>query len=193
MPNDFKPEVGHRFAFRSQPQPGWTGVTNCEVKIVEPLRRLVCTWGDGSETDSGLKTVVTWILTPEAGGTRVRMEQSGFRPQDEAAHRGAGYGWRRLVAGLERVAGELLGLARFNDARMSAWPGVRRAQAGGLAVSVTLDAAAARSVSILCANDTITCASSPATRRLASAAVNHPRRRSSRSSQNLSTRWTSSA
>lgn len=107
MPNDFKPEVGHRFAFRSQPQPGWTGVTNCEVKIVEPLRRLVCTWGDGSETDSGLKTVVTWILTPEAGGTRVRMEQSGFRPQDEAAHRGAGYGWRRLVAGLERVAGEL--------------------------------------------------------------------------------------
>jgi len=50
---------------------------------------------------------VTWTLTPEAGGTRVRMEQSGFRPQDEAAHRGAGYGWRRLVAGLECVAGEL--------------------------------------------------------------------------------------
>ena len=57
--------------------------------------------------DCGLKTVVTWTLTPEAGGTRVRMEQSGFRPQDEAAHRGAGYGWRRLVAGLECVAGEL--------------------------------------------------------------------------------------
>jgi hypothetical protein len=35
------------------------------------------------------------------------MEQSGFRPQDEAAYRGAGYGWRRFVAELERVAAEL--------------------------------------------------------------------------------------
>jgi uncharacterized protein YndB with AHSA1/START domain len=107
MQNDFKPEVGHRFTFRAKPQPGWTGVTNCEVKIVEPLRRLVYTWGDGTESDSGLQTVVTWTLAPEAGGTRVRMEQSGFRPLDEAAYRGASYGWRRLVAELQRVAAEL--------------------------------------------------------------------------------------
>jgi len=107
MQNDFKPEVGHRFTFRAQPQPGWSGVTNCEVKVVEPLCRLVYTWGDGSETDSGLQTVVSWTLTPEAGGTRVRMEQSGFRPADGAAYRGAGFGWPRLVAGLERVAGGL--------------------------------------------------------------------------------------
>jgi uncharacterized protein YndB with AHSA1/START domain len=107
MQNDFKPEVGHRFTFRAQPQPGWTGITNCEVKIVEPLRRLVYTWGDGTETTTGLKTVVTWTLAPEAGGTRVRMEQSGFRPEDEANYRGAGYGWQRFIAGLERVAGEL--------------------------------------------------------------------------------------
>jgi uncharacterized protein YndB with AHSA1/START domain len=107
MANDFKPEIGHRFAFRAKPQPGWSGVTNCEVKVVEPLRRLVYSWGDGSETDTGLKTVVTWTLTPEGGGTRVRMEQSGFRPVDEANWRGAAYGWQRMVAGLERVAGEL--------------------------------------------------------------------------------------
>ena len=31
MQNDFKPEVGHRFTFRAKPQPGWTGVTNCEA------------------------------------------------------------------------------------------------------------------------------------------------------------------
>lgn len=107
MQNDFKPEVGHRFTFRAQPQPGWTGITNCEVKIIEPLHRLVYTWGDGTETDSGLQTVVTWTLTPEAGGTRVRMEQSGFRPQDQGAYKGAGYGWPRILTGLERVAGEL--------------------------------------------------------------------------------------
>jgi hypothetical protein len=35
------------------------------------------------------------------------MEQSGFRLEDEANYRGAGYGWPRFVAGLERVAGEL--------------------------------------------------------------------------------------
>jgi len=106
MPNDFKPEVGHRFAFRAQPQPGWSGVTNCEVRELDPPRRLVYTWGDGTETAIGLKTLVTWTLTPEAGGTRVRMEQSGFRPQDQAAWKGAAYGWRKLVAALERVVAE---------------------------------------------------------------------------------------
>ena len=49
MQNDFEPKVGHRFSFRAQPQPGWSGVVNCEVKIVEPLRRLVYTWGDGTD------------------------------------------------------------------------------------------------------------------------------------------------
>ena len=55
----------------------------------------------------GLKTVVTWTLTPTTGGTLVRMEQSGFRPEDEANYQGAGYGWQRFVAGLERVAAGL--------------------------------------------------------------------------------------
>ena len=106
MPNDFRAEVGHRFAFRAEPQPGWSGITNCEVTAVEPQRLLAYSWGDGTETASGLKTVVTWPLTPEDGGTRVRMEQAGFRPQDEANWKGAVYGWRRIVAALERVAGE---------------------------------------------------------------------------------------
>src|SRR5262245_19151101 len=48
MQNYFKPETGHRFTFRAQPQPGWTGIVNCEVTVVEPLRRLVYTWGDGT-------------------------------------------------------------------------------------------------------------------------------------------------
>jgi hypothetical protein len=34
LPNDFKPEVGHRFTLRSQPPPGWNGSVNCEVTIV---------------------------------------------------------------------------------------------------------------------------------------------------------------
>jgi hypothetical protein len=32
------------------------------------------------------------------------MEHRGFRPEDEGFFQGAGYGWRKLVGGLERVA-----------------------------------------------------------------------------------------
>jgi uncharacterized protein YndB with AHSA1/START domain len=107
MPNDFQPVVGSRFQFRAKPVPGWSGVTNCEVIEVEEPRTLAYRWGDGTESDSGLRTVVIWTLTPvEGGGTHVRMEHSGFRPQDEGGYRGMGGGWPHIVGGLERVAGE---------------------------------------------------------------------------------------
>jgi uncharacterized protein YndB with AHSA1/START domain len=105
MKNDFQPRVGHRFQFRAQPVPGWSGVTNCEVLEVDAPKRLAYRWGDGSESDSGLKTIVTWTLTPQADGTHVRMEHSGFRPQDEGGYKGMGSGWPRILGGLERVAG----------------------------------------------------------------------------------------
>lgn len=105
MKNDFQPRVGHRFQFRAQPVPGWSGVTNCEVLEVDAPKRLAYRWGDGSESDSGLKTIVTWTLTPQADGTHVRMEHSGFRPQDEGGYKGMGGGWPRILGGLERVAG----------------------------------------------------------------------------------------
>jgi hypothetical protein len=31
------------------------------------------------------------------------MEQSGFRPEDEANYQGASYGWQKCMAELERV------------------------------------------------------------------------------------------
>lgn len=106
MKNDFRPVVGHRFNFRAPPMPHWNGVVDCEVLVVEPPARLAYTWSSsGGEAANGLRTVVTWTLTPTASGTRVRMEQSGFGPDDEANYRGAGYGWPRYFDGLERVAG----------------------------------------------------------------------------------------
>jgi uncharacterized protein YndB with AHSA1/START domain len=106
MENDFVLEAGRDFTFRATPVPGWSGVTHCRVLEFEPHRRLVYTWGDGTESDSGLATVVTWTLAEEAGGTRVRMEQSGFRPEDEAGFGAMSGGWPRILEGLERVAGE---------------------------------------------------------------------------------------
>lgn len=107
MRNDFQPVVGHRFQFHATPVPGWSGVTNCEVIEADRPRRLAYRWGDGSESDSGLRTVVTWTLTPVESGVLVRMEQAGFRPQDERGYQGMGGGWPRIVADLERVAGSL--------------------------------------------------------------------------------------
>ncbi|MGN6551922.1 MAG: SRPBCC family protein [Pararhizobium sp.] len=104
MQNDFAAVEGHRFTFRAQPVPGWSGVTNCRVLAVEPHRLISYTWGDGSESDSGLKTIVTWTLTPEGAATRVRMEQAGFRPEDERGYKGMGGGWPRILERLEAVA-----------------------------------------------------------------------------------------
>ncbi len=108
MNNDFQPALGHRFNFRSTPFPGWNGVTDCEVLVVEPPTRLSYSWNaSGEEAAGGLKTVVAWTLTPVPGGTQVRMEQSGFRPEDEGGFQAMGGGWPRIVAGLDRVAGTL--------------------------------------------------------------------------------------
>ena len=98
MKNDFQPEVGHRFTFRATPVPKWNGVIDCEVLVVEPHSRLSYSWGS-----LGMGSVVTFTLTPTESGTHLRMEQSGFRPDQEANYKGANYGWQKFLGNLERV------------------------------------------------------------------------------------------
>lgn len=98
MKNDFQPEVGHRFTFRATPMPKWNGVIDCEVLVVEPHSRLSYSWGS-----LGMGSVVTFTLTPTESGTHLRMEQSGFRPDQEANYKGANYGWQKFLGNLERV------------------------------------------------------------------------------------------
>jgi uncharacterized protein YndB with AHSA1/START domain len=93
MKNDFKPAVGHRFNLRAD----W-GAVDCQVVAVEPNKTLSYTWAA-----YGLESVVTWTLTPTSTGTHLRMEQSGFRPDQEQAYRGAKAGWRQFFAALERA------------------------------------------------------------------------------------------
>ena len=108
MANDFEPRVGHRFTFHMAPMEGWNGVTDCEVLTVVPQQELSYTWNaSGAEAAAGLRTVVKWTLEAVAGGVLVRMEQSGFRPQDQRNFMGARYGWERNLGELERVAGAL--------------------------------------------------------------------------------------
>ena len=100
MKNDFKPVVGHRFDLRAD----W-GVVGCQVLAVEPNQTLSYTW-DAYD----LKSVVTWTLTPTSTGTHLRMEQSGFRPDQPQYYQGAKGGWPRFFGALEQV------LARIDEA-----------------------------------------------------------------------------
>ncbi len=102
MENDFQPVVGHKFNFRAKPMPNWNGIIDCEVLVVEPNQKLSYSWGS-----MGMGSVVAWTLTATSSGTLVRMEQSGFGPDQEANYQGAKYGWQRFLGGLERVVAGL--------------------------------------------------------------------------------------
>jgi uncharacterized protein YndB with AHSA1/START domain len=74
MDNDFQPVLNHEFTFRTKPAPGFDGIVRCRVTEIDAPRRLAYTWGSGAS-----KTLVTWTLEPVSGGTRLRMEHTGFR------------------------------------------------------------------------------------------------------------------
>ena len=97
MKGDFKPVVGHRFDFRAD----W-GSVDCQVRVVEPNKTLSYTWAA-----HGLESVVTWTLTPKGTGTNLRMEQLGFRPDQQQAYQGAKHGWPRFFGALEQVVARI--------------------------------------------------------------------------------------
>ena len=102
MANDIKPQVGHPFTFHSQPMPGWDGIVHCKVLEVAPHRRLVYSWRGGSQKPDGsgheLNTTVTWTLAPtQSGGTKLRLEHSGFEP-GSLALKIMGQGWTGKIA-----------------------------------------------------------------------------------------------
>lgn len=98
MKTDFRPVAGHRFKLRNDPKPDVSVVVDCEVLEIEPNKTLCYTW-----VAYGLESVVTWTLTPTSTGTHLRMEQSGFRPDQEPAYRGASAAWPQFLAALEQV------------------------------------------------------------------------------------------
>ncbi|MBA2589047.1 MAG: SRPBCC domain-containing protein [Alphaproteobacteria bacterium] len=93
MKNDFRPEPGSDFTLRGE----WGSVA-CRVQTIEPNKTLSYSW-----EAMGLKSVVTWTLKATSGGTMLRMEQSGFRPDQEQAYQGAKHGWQRMFGALEQT------------------------------------------------------------------------------------------
>ena len=93
MKNDFKPAVDHRFNLSAE----W-GVLDCQVLEVEPNKTLAYTWNG-----LGLESTVTWTLSSAGTGTRLRMEQVGFKPDQKLAYHGAKAGWPQFLGRLEEV------------------------------------------------------------------------------------------
>lgn len=100
MKNDFAPVVGHSFNLRGD----WGGTLDCEVLSVEPNRMLSYTWNFAhADPAYALRSIVTFTLTATSKGTHLRMEQSGFRPEQKQALGGAKAGWQQFLTKLEQV------------------------------------------------------------------------------------------
>jgi uncharacterized protein YndB with AHSA1/START domain len=93
MQSDFAPTLGHKFRFTAE----WGGV-DCAVKKIEPNRTLSYSWDA-----HGLESTVTWTLTPTETGTQLRMEQTGFRPDQNQAFHGARMGWQQFFGNMETL------------------------------------------------------------------------------------------
>lgn len=86
---------GTAFTLKTQAYPGWDGTVHCRMIEAEPPRRLSYAW-----TVPFLDTVVTFTLTPTAGGTRLTIVQTGFTPEQKREFGGARYGWTMMGAKL---------------------------------------------------------------------------------------------
>ncbi len=93
MRTDFALEPDRRFTLTGD----W-GSVDCKVLEIEPERMLAYSWDA-----MGLESVVTFALTPTAAGVQLRVEQAGFRPDQEQAFRGAHVGWSRMLGALDAV------------------------------------------------------------------------------------------
>ena len=56
------------------------GAVDCQVLEIEPHKTLSYRWDA-----MGLESIVTWTLTPTRTGTHLRVEQAGFRRDQEQA------------------------------------------------------------------------------------------------------------
>ena len=102
MQNDLQPVPGHAFTLRTAPMPHWDGTIACKVLAVDPFNTLSYTWAALS-----VESVVTFTLTRTEAGTHLRVEQAGFRPDQEPNYKGAQYGWQKFLGSLERVLADL--------------------------------------------------------------------------------------
>jgi uncharacterized protein YndB with AHSA1/START domain len=110
-PTGFEPVKGRRFTYQTTPAGAWDGVIHCQVLDATPNERLVYDWKGGHAGNVGygslLRTVVTWTLSRDDGGTRLRLVHSGFvLPKNDTAFKGMSGGWATVLQRIDAIAGE---------------------------------------------------------------------------------------
>lgn len=97
MPNNFKPLLGHKFQFQTNPMPSLDldGIMHCEVLAIVPFQKLTYSWkggpGNGVIT---LDTVVEWTIKPFGKGTKLTLKHSGFKETNLSIFNGMTDGWK---------------------------------------------------------------------------------------------------
>jgi uncharacterized protein YndB with AHSA1/START domain len=89
MPTNFEPEVGRIFLLETGD--AHVGTIEGEVLEVDEPRRLRCRWSGGFGD-----TEVTFELTPEGAGTRLRVHHDGFGDA-EGDRAGFDDGWKQKL------------------------------------------------------------------------------------------------
>ena len=74
MPCDIEPVIGHKFQFKTKPQPGFNGIIDCVVLEVIKNELLAFSWRGGPLKN----TKVTFQLTESNKQTILDFEHSGF-------------------------------------------------------------------------------------------------------------------
>lgn len=99
MPNNFVPEVGHKFRFHCDPMPGSSGITDCEVLELDPPRRMVWSWtivrAKGKKPLAPMR--IEWTLKPDGGGTLLTLVHSYPENTPRWVRLSMGFGWGTMV------------------------------------------------------------------------------------------------
>ena len=101
MPNDFAPEVGREFKLETGADE--IGTIEAEVLEIDEPRLLRCSW-------SGVfgDTEVTFELSPEDNGTRLRVRHDGWTEPPAPERAGFDDGWKqKLDIEIPRVLGSV--------------------------------------------------------------------------------------
>jgi uncharacterized protein YndB with AHSA1/START domain len=95
--------AGLEFQFKREPTEFWDGIVDCEVLEAQEPQFLSYTW-----RALGVDTVVSFTLEETKHGTRLILEQRGFRSDQKQAFGGARGGWTQMAGeALPRVLADL--------------------------------------------------------------------------------------
>jgi len=92
MNNDFRPELGHKFQFKTDPAPGFDGTINCEVLEINSQSRLSFSWASGS-----INSTVAFNLQETSKGTELTVTHDGFGFKDIIGKTILKAGWKKLL------------------------------------------------------------------------------------------------